>query len=230
VSTDQAELVVARRRIAELEKELEIHRRARVEVVIEPFRGIRDLIATIPGISFGVADVIIAETGADLSRFPSAEQSASWAGTCPGNNESAGRVKSTRPRRGGPSLTDALLAGFCVGRRAGGVNAHTGAGHEHRLMAIVPAHHVRRRTARALDLEHLTTTGRITDVQAVHRDSITDRCLHRRPPRRPTPWVCVTPSSSLSPARSRGPGLPVLRHEVAVLRRTNPRRPMDQAD
>ena len=73
-------------------------------------------------------------------------------------------------------------------------------------MAIVPAHHVRGLPARALHLEHLTTTGGIADVQAMHRDPITDRCLHRRPLRRPTPWVCATPSSSLSLARSRGPG------------------------
>jgi transposase len=81
---------------------------ARIEVVIEPFRGIRDLIATIPGVSFRVADVIIAETGADMSRFPSAGHLASWAGTCPGNNESAGRVKSTKTRPGNPYLKAAL--------------------------------------------------------------------------------------------------------------------------
>jgi hypothetical protein len=46
----------------------------------------------------------------------------------------------------------AVLAGFCVGRAAGRVNAHTGAGHEHRLVAIVPAHDVGRLTARALVL------------------------------------------------------------------------------
>ena len=43
---------------------------ARIEVVIEPFRGARDLIVTIPGISTVVADVIVAETGADMTRFP----------------------------------------------------------------------------------------------------------------------------------------------------------------
>jgi transposase len=51
----------------------------------------RDLIVTIPGISVNLADVIIAETGADMTRFPSARHLASWAGTCPGSNESAGR-------------------------------------------------------------------------------------------------------------------------------------------
>lgn len=81
---------------------------ARIEVVMEPFRGARDLIVTIPGISIGVADVIIAETGADMSRFPSAGHLASWAGTCPGNDESAGRIKSTQTRPGNPYLKGAL--------------------------------------------------------------------------------------------------------------------------
>ena len=81
---------------------------ARIEVVIEPFRGVRDLIVTIPGISTNVADVIIAETGADMTRFPTAGHLASWAGTCPGSNESAGRIKSTHTRPGNPYLKGAL--------------------------------------------------------------------------------------------------------------------------
>ncbi len=81
---------------------------ARIEVVIEPFRGARDLMITIPGISVLVADMIIAETGADMSRFPTAGHLASWAGTCPGSNESAGRIKSTKTRPGNPYLKGAL--------------------------------------------------------------------------------------------------------------------------
>lgn len=80
----------------------------RIERTIEPFRHARDLIVTIPGISTLVADVIIAETGADMSVFPSAGHLASWAGTCPGSNESAGRVKSTKTRPGNPYLKGAL--------------------------------------------------------------------------------------------------------------------------
>jgi transposase len=80
----------------------------RIEVVVEPFRGFRELICTIPGISTLVADVITAETGADMSRFPTANHLASWAGTSPGSNESAGRVKSTKTRPGNPYLKGAL--------------------------------------------------------------------------------------------------------------------------
>jgi len=92
----------------------------RIEVVIEPFRAARELIVTIPGISTLVADVIIAETGADMARFPSAGHLASWAGTCPGNNESAGRVKSTRTRPGNPYLKGALgVAAMSAARSQG---------------------------------------------------------------------------------------------------------------
>ena len=83
---------------------------ARIEVVIEPFRAFRELICTIPGIGPINADVIVAETGADMTRFPTAAHLASWAGTTPGHNESAGRVKSSRTRPGNPYLQGALGA------------------------------------------------------------------------------------------------------------------------
>lgn len=80
----------------------------RIDVVIEPFQGFRDLIGTIPGIGTLLADVIIAETGADMAVFPTAKHLASWAGTTPGSNESAGKVKSTKTRPGNPYLQGAL--------------------------------------------------------------------------------------------------------------------------
>ena len=80
----------------------------RIEVVIEPFRSFRDLICTNPGIGGRTADIIVAETGADMTRFPTAQHLASWAGTTPGNNESAGKVKSRRTRPGNPYLQVAL--------------------------------------------------------------------------------------------------------------------------
>lgn len=83
---------------------------ARIEVMIEPFQAFRELISTIPGISTLTADVVIAETGADMTRFPTAENLASWAGTTPGSNESAGRVKSSKTRPGNHYLQGALGA------------------------------------------------------------------------------------------------------------------------
>jgi transposase len=82
----------------------------RIEATIAPFHGFRDLICSIPGVSTLTADVIIAETGADMTGFPTAGHLASWAGTTPGNNESAGKVKSSRTRPGNPYLQGALGA------------------------------------------------------------------------------------------------------------------------
>jgi len=93
---------------------------ARIEVVIEPFQAVRELLVSIPGVSTTVADVIIAETGADMTRFPTAAHLASWAGTCPGSNESAGRVKSTHTRPGNPYLKGALgIAAMSAARSKG---------------------------------------------------------------------------------------------------------------
>jgi transposase len=82
---------------------------ARIEVVIAPSRHVRDLLTTILGISQGVADGIIAATGADMTRFPTAAHLASWAGTGPDSHESAGRVKSSHTRPGDPHLKGAAL-------------------------------------------------------------------------------------------------------------------------
>lgn len=68
-----------------------------------------DLLDTIPGISRQTAQVILAELGSDLARFPSAKHLASWAGLCPGNNQSAGKTLSSRTRHGNAALRQALL-------------------------------------------------------------------------------------------------------------------------
>ena len=81
---------------------------ARIEEAIAPFRSARELLMSIPGWSQIVADVFIAETGAEMSVFPTAAHLASWAGVVPGCNESAGRVKSTTTRPGNRHLKAAL--------------------------------------------------------------------------------------------------------------------------
>jgi transposase len=97
-------------RIADIEQ--------RIEVLMEPFQAFRELISSIPGISRTVADVVIAETGGDLSVFPTAEHLTSWAGVCPGSHESAGRVKSTKTRAGNAHLKGALgVAALAVARK-----------------------------------------------------------------------------------------------------------------
>ena len=89
----------------------------RLKEVMAPFEATRVLLMSIPGISDHVADVIIAETGGDMSVFPTAGHLASWAGTAPGSNESAGRVKSTKTRPGNRYLKRALgTAALCASR------------------------------------------------------------------------------------------------------------------
>ena len=94
-------------RIDELERNIGLLD-TRIDEVIEPFRDARELLTTIPGISMTVAAVIIAETGGTMEAFPTAGHLASWAGVCPGQNESAGRVKSTSTRPGNRHLKGAL--------------------------------------------------------------------------------------------------------------------------
>ena len=69
------------------------------------------LLDTIPGLSRRAAEVILAEIGSDMSRFPTAKHLASWAGICPGNYESAGKRKSGKTRKGSRSFTSAFDRG-----------------------------------------------------------------------------------------------------------------------
>ena len=80
-----------------------------VERVIAPFADAVAHLVTIPGVATRNAEVIIAEIGADMSVFPTAEHLASWAGLCPGNNESAGKHHSGQTRPGDQWLCEALV-------------------------------------------------------------------------------------------------------------------------
>ena len=71
-----------------------------------PFRELIHRLSAIPGVSFLSATAILAEIGRDMSRFPTAGHLVAWAGLCPGQNESAGKRKSARLRRGAPWLKD----------------------------------------------------------------------------------------------------------------------------
>jgi transposase len=82
-----------------------------VENQIAPFSKQIDLLKTIPGVDQRVAEAIVAEIGVDMSRFPTHRHLASWAGVCPGNNESAGKHKSGKTRRGDRWLFRVLLEG-----------------------------------------------------------------------------------------------------------------------
>jgi len=88
---------------------------AQVEMMMRPYRGEQDLLATIPGIGQLAAAAIISEIGADVRAFfPDAAHLASWAGICPGNHESAGKQHTGQRRHGnqnpGPVPAEAAWA------------------------------------------------------------------------------------------------------------------------
>jgi transposase len=80
-----------------------------IDVMMIPFVPARDRLDTIPGIAKRTAEIIIAEIGIDMTQFATPGHLASWAGLCPGNNESAGKHHATTTRSGNPWLTSALV-------------------------------------------------------------------------------------------------------------------------
>lgn len=79
-----------------------------IEEQIAPFESAVELLCSIPGVQRRSAEVIVAEIGTDMTRFPSAKHLASWAGQCPGNDRSAGKRRSGRTRKGSKWLDWAL--------------------------------------------------------------------------------------------------------------------------
>ena len=80
-----------------------------VDALVEPFRTTVLLLTTIPGVDELSAGVILAEIGRDMSRFPTAGHLISWAGLCPKNDESAGKRRPTRMRKGAAWLKTTLV-------------------------------------------------------------------------------------------------------------------------
>jgi transposase len=91
-----------------LEEAIE-HLSAAIEQQIAPFARAVELLCTIPGVQQRTAEVIIAETGGDMTAFLTPANLASWAGMCPGNHESAGKRRSGKTRKGSKWLRAALI-------------------------------------------------------------------------------------------------------------------------
>jgi transposase len=79
-----------------------------IEDYCRPFEASVQLLDTIPGVARNTAEIIVSEIGTDMSRFPTANHLADWAGVAPGNNESAGKQHSGRTRQGNKTLKVAL--------------------------------------------------------------------------------------------------------------------------
>ncbi len=87
---------------------------------MRPFGEALERLDTIPGIGQRMAEILVAEIGIDMSRFPSAAHLASWAGMCPGNQESAGKRKTGKTRKGNVWLRAALIeSAHALGRGRG---------------------------------------------------------------------------------------------------------------
>jgi transposase len=90
---------------------------AEVAKRLAPFEPQLMQLDTIPGVSQRVAEVMIAVAGTDMTRFPNADHLGSWAGMCPGSNESAGKRRTARTRQGNAMLRGILTqAGQAAGR------------------------------------------------------------------------------------------------------------------
>ena len=87
--------------IGEIDREVDVH--------LDPFRAAVKQLTTIPGIKGLAAPAILSEIGADMSRFPSAEHLLSWARMCPRNDESAGKRRSTRLKKGANWLKTTMV-------------------------------------------------------------------------------------------------------------------------
>jgi transposase len=89
----------------------------RVGKAWEPIRASAQLLTTMPGVSDLVANVIVAEIGIDMTRFPSSGHLISWAGLCPRSDESAGKRRSTRVRKSANWLKTTLVTAAWAGVR-----------------------------------------------------------------------------------------------------------------
>ena len=102
---------------------------ARIEEAMRPFAEAEARLMTIPGVGRQSAEVIVAEVGADMTKFPTAGHLASWAGMCPGNDESGGKRRSGRTTKGSRWLR--------AGAGAGGLGGGPRQGDD--LRGVVPA-------------------------------------------------------------------------------------------
>ena len=90
---------------------------ARIEEALAPFAETLTRLDSIPGVGRRTAEVLLAEVGMDMTRFPTAAHLASWAGLCPGQNESAGKHKSGRTRPGNRWLRMSLIEAASMAAR-----------------------------------------------------------------------------------------------------------------
>jgi transposase len=93
---------------------------AEIAARLRPFAAAQERLMTIPGVGLRTAETLLAEVGSDLSHFPTAGHLASWAGMCPGHDESAGKRRRGTTRKGRPTLRAALVEAAWAASRTKG--------------------------------------------------------------------------------------------------------------
>jgi transposase len=150
---------------------------ARIDAEVTPFRHLIDLLITLPGVSHRTAQVIIAETGGDMTVFPTPAHLASWAGVCPGLHASAGRKKNAAAPKANKWLRRALGEAATACART---HTHLGARYR-RLAARRGRDRARLATAHAI----LTATWTMITTGQPHHELGEDHYTrHHNPDRR----------------------------------------------
>jgi transposase len=112
-------LVLQLKRVQAAEEDLAVLER-RIQEKLKPYEAQLTLLQEVPGVDWTLAAVIIAELGVDMKVFGNVSQLASWAGVCPGNNESAGKRKTSRTPKGNVYLKTALVEAANAAAKAKG--------------------------------------------------------------------------------------------------------------
>jgi transposase len=155
-----------------------------IEEQIRPFEQVVQALTTIPGVGSNTAQVIVAEVGVNAAQFGGAAQLESWAGLCPGNNESAGKHRSGKTRKGDRWLRQALVEsanaairkrGCALGARYRRLTRHIG--HKKAVFAVarqileISYHLIARHTTyQELGVDYFDRR---------HAESVTRRCVQQ---------------------------------------------------
>jgi transposase len=147
-----------------------------IDTEITPFRHLIDLLITLPGVSYRTAQVILAETGGDMSVFPTAAHLAAWAGVCPGLHASAGQKKTIGAPKANKWLRRALGEAATATART-----HTHLGARYKRLA---ARRGRNRAKLAVGHSILTATWTMITNDRPHHDLGEDHYTRRTNPDR----------------------------------------------
>lgn len=147
-----------------------------IEEQLRPFASAIDLLCSIPGVQRRTAEVIIAETGGDMTAFPTAKHLASWAGMCPGNHQSAGRRGLGTTRKGSKWLRAALAEAALAAART----KHTYLAAQYRRLC---ARRGPRKAATAVAHSILVAAWHMLQTGQLYNDPGSDWYLRRDPTR-----------------------------------------------